>query len=160
VKEIPLNNGMFALVDDEDFAEISKWSWTAVEDRNTYYAVTSVRGSKPRSRRLIKMHRMILGCVPFDGVYVDHEDGNGLNNQRFNITKTTNTINVRKQHTVRAQSGAMGVTAYRDKWTASVTRYRKHVHIGIFDSVEDASQARQMFIYIEDALGLGREDYA
>lgn len=38
MREINLIQNLVALVDDEDFAELSKYEWSAIRDYGTYYA--------------------------------------------------------------------------------------------------------------------------
>jgi hypothetical protein len=69
MKTIPLTQGKVALVDDEDYPELSKFRWCAVRHRNTWYAV---RGESADGRRLtVRMHRQILGLGHGDKRQVD-----------------------------------------------------------------------------------------
>ena len=41
MKQIPLTQGKFALVDDEDYEFLMQWKWCTLRIRNKYYAVRS-----------------------------------------------------------------------------------------------------------------------
>lgn len=87
MKEIALTKGQFALVDDADFEWLSQWKWRAFWDWHTksYYARSSEKGKTHKTRRELRMHRLILGLEPGDKRHGDHIDGNTLNNQRSNL---------------------------------------------------------------------------
>lgn len=91
MKLIPLTNGLFAKVDDEDFEWLSGFRWHSARGYSTIYA------KRKLNRRAIWMHRYILGMND-PTLIVDHIDGNGLNNQRSNLriaTKQQNNLNSR-----------------------------------------------------------------
>lgn len=72
-----------AIVDEADYAGLAWRNWCLRRgDGGNYYASTSNRGES------IEMHRLILG-VTDPSVYVDHLDGFGLNNRRYNLKPTT-----------------------------------------------------------------------
>lgn len=72
-----------AIVDEADYAELWWRNWSLRRgDGGNYYAATSYRGET------VEMHRMVLG-VTDPSVYVDHLDGFGLNNRRYNLNPTT-----------------------------------------------------------------------
>ena len=66
MKQIPLSNGTFAIVDDDDYDEVMKYSWCEKKGRNTIYAATS-----------FEMHRVVMGRDKCNGFVVDHINGNG-----------------------------------------------------------------------------------
>jgi hypothetical protein len=76
MKEIKLQNGLVALVDDEDYDHLIQYKWRAIKARDTFYAVDS-------SRKNNRMHRIIMNTAK--GMEVDHRDHNGLNNQKTNL---------------------------------------------------------------------------
>lgn len=77
MKLTTLSKGLFAKVDDDDFALLSQYRWY----ENEGYAITYYKGKR------IRMHRLIMG-VP-DGVDVDHRDTDKLNNQKSNLRLCT-----------------------------------------------------------------------
>lgn len=144
MKEIPLTQGKFALVDDEDYKFLMQWSWYASREGNTFYAARKERvGGKWTS---IRMHRVI---AERHGLYmggdIHHDDDNGLNNQIYNMFGLT-----RKQHIEKAvlrndnTSGFRGVSFYksRGKYTAYINHEGKRIFLGYFDKFEDAVAAR------------------
>lgn len=149
--QIPLTAGVSVVIDDSDYSLVSSYSWHAVWHRHTWYAVANVQrndGTKDkrgRSRRTtIQMHRLILGAKT--GEQVDHEDGNGLNNQRSNIAIVTHSQNQQNQHAVRSRTGAMGVSETRSgKFQATIKRNGKTIALGTYPSILAASVARSSF---------------
>jgi len=141
MKTIPLTREQFALVDDTDFAELSKHKWHAVLKRNTFYAEGS-SPNKRRGNRIVKMHRHILGLKYGDGVQVDHRDGNGLNNQKSNLRICTYKENQMNRRTVRGSSCYKGVHwCNRNKRWMSKIFYKKAIFIGSFKSEIEAARA-------------------
>jgi hypothetical protein len=79
-----------------------------------------------------------------EGLQVDHEDGNGLNNQRSNLriaSPTQNQGNARRRKD--NTSGYKGVSWYRrtNKWKAHIRVDKKLRHLGYFIDLTDAARA-------------------
>src|SRR5690606_8965493 len=77
MKQIPLTQGKFTLVDDQDYEWLSQFQWCYHKG----YAVRRV------GRRNMFMHRIIMNTPP--GMHTDHVDRNKLNNQRANLRVCT-----------------------------------------------------------------------
>ena len=140
MKKIPLTQGKFALVDDEDYERLSQWKWHAAKDYKTYYARSRKGGV---SKTAVPMHREIIGAK--DGQIVDHIDGNGLNNQRGNLricSNSENILNVRELQS-RNSSGVSGVNWCKreEKWFARVQVSGKRAVLGYFQHLEEAAMA-------------------
>jgi hypothetical protein len=135
MKTIPLSRGKFALVDDEDYDVLNRYTWHC---NNSGYAMQRVRHGK--EKRNIMMHRVILSCP--DGMQTDHIDGNRLNNQRSNLracNQSQNEINKRRRKT--NTSGYKGV-CYNGKYIiARVSANGKSYHLGIFPDKVSAAKA-------------------
>lgn len=143
MKEIKLTRGKVALVDDADFEILSKYKWSAIKGRNTYYASRQERSSNGRQKS-IKMHRQILGTTSSE-IHIDHRDGDGLNNQRTNLRECTHAQN--KQNALGhsgASSKYKGVTYMKDsgKWIARISVNKNTYYLGVFKSEVDAAKAR------------------
>jgi hypothetical protein len=88
------------------------------------------------------MHRVILGN---SSPHTDHINGNGLDNRRSNIREATGKQNARNcARPVHNTSGVKGVSwhSQRRKWAASICVNKRAVHVGLFNSKEDAAKAR------------------
>ena len=136
MKEIKIKD-MIVLVDDDMFEELSKYVWYLRKGTNTYYA-------QNRRNNIGGMQRFILG-VTDKKLYVDHIDYNGLNNQKSNLRVCTNRQNVahRTRNNKNNLSGYRGVSWHKKakKYRARIMFNRKEIHLGLFDSIEEAARA-------------------
>lgn len=82
---IPLDKGMFAIVDASWFERLSKYKWRAELFHASYYAVTDivVRGHK----KTLRMHRLIANTPPRKICH--HRNHNSLDNRRENLLNVT-----------------------------------------------------------------------
>lgn len=147
MKEIPLTQGKVAIVDDEDYEYLSQWKWFAEATKNEarWYAARNYGEHKG----LLRMHRAIFLPNKVDLV-IDHVDGNGLNNQRFNLRYCSFAENRRNNSLYsNSTSGYKGVSWHkRDrKWRANITVQSAQVSLGYFDSPEEAYK-----VYCEAAI--------
>ena len=106
MRAIPLSRGKVALVDDADYKRvIAAGPWFAYKNRKdrTWYAR---RGVRIGGRRIIQgLHTFLTGFE-----LTDHEDGNGLNCQSYNLRKATVAENTHNQGLRRdSTSGYKGV---------------------------------------------------
>ena len=142
MKKIPLTQGQFAIVDDEDFEELSRYKWRAdrCASSQCFYAVRSMYGQLPSK---VSMHRQVMNAQP--GEDIDHRNHNGLDNCRSNLrhcTKSQNAAN-RRGLSVNNTSGFRGVTWDKQctKWRARLDVNGKRHHLGLFSAKEDAAKA-------------------
>ena len=142
MKTIPLTQGKFAIVDDEDFEKLNVHKWHLQKSANFYYY--AVRRKNIRGKEIaIYMHREILGLRPTDNQVVDHIDHEGLNNRRFNIRICTNQENrMNSKHNKNSLSKFKGVSwhKHRRKWYASIKVNGRSQHLGSFDSEIEAAK--------------------
>ncbi|MFH1718516.1 MAG: AP2/ERF family transcription factor [Planctomycetota bacterium] len=142
MKYIPLTQGKFAIVDDEDFEWLNQWRWYALRDHCTWYAVRT-----DCNRKKIRMHRQILDLQPGDGIESDHKDGNGLNNRRLNLRMATRTQNHQNQKKPQRNKSSKykGVSRLRQNrnncWFCSISVNKHPIYLGSFDSEIEAARA-------------------
>jgi hypothetical protein len=135
VREIRLTNGGCALVDDEDFALASLFTWRAFRPRNVTYAVTQ-RSRRDGGNRTVYMHDLVTGDRQ-----IDHVNGDGLDNRRANLRRATASEN---QANVSGRGGLSrfrGVSLSRGYWRAYISLGGKQVHLGHFKSEAEAALA-------------------
>lgn len=84
MKIIPLTQGLEAVVDDEDFTELSKHKWCAARQRHTFYAVRGQVCKKTGKTKGILMHKKIMNIMGVK-LFARHLDLDGLNNQKHNL---------------------------------------------------------------------------
>lgn len=145
MKEIELTQGKIALVDDEDFEYLNQFKWHAIKSRNTFY------GCRLRN---LRMHREIMK-VKNTNVIIDHIDGNGLNNQKYNLRICSVGENNKNRHTVNNFSGYLGVsrvTSKCERWQANIRVNGKTLYLGSFKDKKDAAKA-----YNENAIKFHKE---
>ncbi len=91
-------------------------------------------------------HRVIWKMVKGeDPIFVDHIDGNRLNNRIENLRNVTHAVNMKNKSLYRNnKSGVPGVEYHkRDKvWAVKVGVNGKQVHLGSFKSFEEALAGR------------------
>lgn len=129
---IELSSGLVAKVDPEDYERINKYKWCAAKHRNTWYAQRASNGTT------IYMHREILPGFPL----IDHEDRDGLNNQKYNLRPCTGTQNqFNANMRINNKSGIRGVSwdSSRGKWTVRIKNGSKYEYLGRFDDIEEAA---------------------
>lgn len=143
MRTIPLNKGYEALVDDEDYAELIRHRWFVSESGSKVYACRQKMVDYARSS--IYMHRQILGVPP--DVYVDHKNGNGLDNQRNNIRPATNSQNQQNRPPASGCSSIYTGVCWqknRHTWNAYITINRRRIHLGVFYDEESAAVAYEI----------------
>jgi hypothetical protein len=153
MKEISLTQGKIALVDDEDFEALSAFKWRAYRRYRTFYAMRHIH-QPDGVRTSEQMHRAILarklGRPITEGMECDHDNGNGLDNQRgnlFEVTKAQNRHNFRRY---LARTSSMYVGVYwqknREKWCARIQVDGKSLFLGRHSSEVEAAQVRDAYV--------------
>lgn len=143
MKEIPLNHGRVALVDDADYELLMLWKWYAIKGKGTYYATRGVWDGQNKKQSHVLMAREIMGATD-PSVLVDHRDRNGLNNQRNNLRLcSVHQNNCNKTPKKNRASEYLGVYWYPklNKWRVKITHNYKTIHVGVFENEIDAAFA-------------------
>ena len=140
MKKIPLSQGEYAFVDDEDFDIVKdiKWHLFNHPSGNKY-----ARGHIKIEGKYhnVYMHRFIM--KPEAKILIDHKDGNGLNNCRSNLRYCTRSQNNSNSLYVQAKCGLRGAWFNKvvKKWESHVTKDGKKYRLGYFNTKEEAHEA-------------------
>lgn len=138
--QIPLTLGRFALIDEADYERVmSVGKWTAMPDGQTFYARKHLY-VPDGPRKSFLMHSFLTG---FD--YVDHINGDGLDNRRSNIRQATHALNMgNKRLYSNNTTGFKGVRRNRGKgkpWSAVIKKAGRDYRLGNHMTPEEAARA-------------------
>ncbi len=136
--------GLVTIIDEEDYKELVKYKWYPVVDpkNNTIYVSTTQDNHKT-----IIMHRFIMQLHGnnIKNKMIDHEDHNGLNNQKENLricTRSKNLQNSKKpKDAFTSKYKGVDFRKDRNKYRALIMLDKKKYFIGHFDNEEDAAKA-------------------
>ena len=136
MKKIPLTQGYFALVDDEDYEWLSAHLWHVNKQPNSNYAITTHDGKQ------VLMHRLIMELKMGDGIQVDHINHDGLDNQKSNIRICNKQQNQCNRFTTKHSSQYRGVCVFNKNkvFSAQITINQVKHHLGLFRSEKEAAQ--------------------
>jgi hypothetical protein len=136
--EIPLTKGFVAIVDAEDAGRVlAMGRWYARRSLRTTYASKKVRLDDGREVG-VHMHNFITGWP-----YVDHRNGDGLDNRRANLRQATHVENGRNRGAqVNNTSGWKGVSwdTGRGRWRAQIAVDGRRIFLGRFDDPVEAAR--------------------
>jgi len=139
MRYINLTQGKRAIVDDEDFEELNKWKWHAdVQKTGLVYARCRREG------KLYRMHRVILEATI--GQFVDHKNGNGLDNRKENLSFCNPSQNQHNKGNPKNNTSSFkGVLLSKHKktkvWKARIFIKNEPVHLGYFETAIEAARA-------------------
>ena len=118
------------LIDEEDYEKITKYTWWLKQNN---YVYTNTKGKKNRTS--IYLHRLIMDAPK--GLEVDHINHNPLDNRKQNLR-----ICNKSQQNINKTNIFAGVSKFRDKWRARIKKDGKEIHLGVFNTKEEALTKR------------------
>lgn len=131
---------VFADTSDYDFIASRKWTCaqTARSDHTSYLNVSASVDGKPQ-----RIGRLLLGAPP--SRFVDHIDGNPLNNRRANLRLASASENNRNRKQ-KNRTGLKGVQVCKrrkgpDRYGAHIWIAGRGRYLGTFDSATEAALA-------------------
>lgn len=138
------NTGNICLLDEEDYLRVHKLLWYEwhLPKQNTNYVRKKIDGKN------ILLHRFVMACP--DHLFVDHIDGNGLDNRKENlriVTKSQNNSNTKKRANATSKYSGVSWKSDRNKWVARGFHplIKDYIHLGYFEFEIDAAQAYNEF---------------
>jgi len=138
MKLIPLTQGMFAQVDDEDYDELVKFRWFARKHNKTFYAARNLK--KGQKFVTFHMHKELLGEI--EGKEIDHIDGDGLNNRKENLRFVTHRQNLQNRRDTKSiHQPGVWLKRSPDKWQAMIRINGIRRYLGTFPTEKLASDA-------------------
>lgn len=141
VAYVPLTQGYEAIIDASDAHLVEGSNWYAfIKPGQPIYAQ---RHTARPNRKIVHMHRVIASTP--QGMDTDHINGNGLDNRKANLRNSTKAQNqYNSKRPTHNTSGFKGVhfCNRQKKFIARIKVMGKLIHIGSFQTAEDAFSAR------------------
>lgn len=135
-REIQLNRGYLAIVDDEDYEALAQFKWRAsTPSGGLIYAVRTVYSPRKSTQW---MHKVVLGVG--QQAQCDHANKNSLDNRRANLRACDHSQNMMNRRAWGA-SAFKGVDLSYGSWRARIHKAGKLIYLGVFDSEEAAARA-------------------
>jgi hypothetical protein len=130
---IPLTRGKTAIIDAMDVPLVwGFWQAFRTDGNDKWYA-----HSKQRN---VYLHRLLM--PPPLGFITDHKNRDGLDCRRSNLRFATRAQNSQNKAHPRTASVFKGVSKKAGRrWSALITVNKKKIHLGHFDTAEEAARA-------------------
>ena len=132
MRKIALTKGKVALIDNKDILNISKYSWNFTNG----YAYTKI------NNKSISMSRFLLN--PPKNLWVDHINGNKLDNRRNNlriVNPSQNSFNRLKNSSNRSGYKGVYLATNKKQWQAEIRANGKRQYLGKYSTKEEAAMA-------------------
>jgi hypothetical protein len=148
MRTVPLHGpkaaGRAARVDDADYELVMRYRWNVLEQERRGrpigpYAMANLPRTTPGAPRHVLMHKLLTGWPR-----TDHEDHDGLNNQRYNLRPASGSQNQwNRRPNGRSTSRYKGVSwdPVNGKWLARICVAGTQCNLGRHVTEEDGARA-------------------
>ena len=141
---IPLTQGEFAVIDDEDYPKVMNYKWCVSKnkDGSIHYVLTRPLNELGNYKNL-KLHRLIMNILD-PKIKVDHINGNPLDNRKCNLRlcgTAQNSKNRKLQKNNTSGYKGLEYRSYMNKYRARIFCNGKHIYLGWFKTKEEAAEA-------------------
>lgn len=149
--KIPLTQGFYAEIDDEDYDVVSGIKWRIRRGGESIHAVGWSKGPA-KERVMMQMHRIIYSKYEnIKNKIIDHINQNGLDNRKKNLRLATvqqNAFNARKHGKTSVYKGVS--RAKKNKFQAHIRINNRGIYLGSFTDEESAAitynkKAKELF---------------
>lgn len=136
IKRLQINSPKYGsfivLLDQEDFDRLSPLRVSIHNNDGDFYPRTKKTG----------LHRLIIKDKK--DFVIDHINGNLLDNRKCNLRYLTRQENVFNRHKQSiSKTKVLGVSSHLGKYDAHIKYNYKKIHLGRFDTIKQAKQARK-----------------
>lgn len=136
---VDLGAGLFALVDEADFAFLNQWKWSVIKNRSGVFYANRCRRLQGKQFSVL-MHRFL--AAPPKGYVVDHRNGDTLDNRKENLRVCLPAQNATSRKPNVAISGYRGVKLKESgKYFVQIKAWGKTYGSGPFDNAISAAHA-------------------
>lgn len=147
---LSLPHDLWAIIDKLDLPSVVNYDWYPRwnNQSRTFYVQYGhwEDCDGVRRKRTVQLHRLLMQATA--NIKIDHINGNGLDNRRsMNLRFATDAQNGSNRHRLDPNntSGRTGVHWHtrNHKWTANIGYADRLIHLGSFETFEEAVRARE-----------------
>jgi len=141
-RKIAIGEGEFTIVDQQVYYQLGHFKWSVCGDDKNIYAARILRKTQFGRIMTSFLHREIMNDP--EGFFVDHRNGNGLDNRRDNLrlaTRSQNSANKRKRKNTSSRFIGVHLDKPSGRWYATIKKNEKRHWIGSFVNEIDAAHA-------------------
>lgn len=84
---IQLSKGKITILDLDDAIKFGIYNWSVLQTKTGWYSVRNEKSVDRTSQKMFYLHRLIMNCP--DNLFVDHINGDTLNNKKSNLRIVT-----------------------------------------------------------------------
>ena len=142
-RKIYLDEGLWTIVDLQDYYRYGCFKWCLDGHDGKFYAVRDARVGSDNTKK-VRLHREIINAPK--GLFVDHRNGDSLDNRRTNLriaTRSQNMQNTHRKNKHKTTSQFVGVWLEKGRgmWCSKITSNGKIIFLGRFVNEIDAAKA-------------------
>jgi hypothetical protein len=141
-KSLTTSNGYVSIVDDDIYDLVKNMRWYAHNSKCGRYVQRGGIKKNGEAGKIVRLHRLITNAPC--GYFVDHIDGDTLNNVRSNLRIASNGQNVHNQIRKKvSKHGYPGVSCGEGKYFyGRVMCNKKTYFTKVYDTAQEAGAAR------------------
>lgn len=133
------DNGTYFFFDKEDYDKIKNYCWNY---DGRYVNAHSLDKDK-YTTAIVRLHRIVMDVGDREDIEVDHKNLIRYDCRKSNLRRATSRENSKnKNYSNLSPSGITGVRQENNKWLATIKNDRKNHRLGLFNSIEEAVEAR------------------
>lgn len=133
------NNGTHFFFDKNDYEKIKEYSWWY---DGRYVCAHSLKKDR-YTTKILRLHRVVMDVEDRENIEVDHKNLVRYDCRKINLRKATTSENaMNKNCSYLSPTGIVGVRKENSKWLASIKVNRQNIRIGLYETIEDAAEAR------------------
>jgi hypothetical protein len=131
-RKIYLDEGIYTIVDPEDYYHLKKFNWYLTGTSKKFYAHCNIKIGDIETKT-VPMHRMLANAPK--GLLVDHRNSNSLDNRKVNLrpaTRSENQHNRQKRKNTSSKFKGVSFNKRLRKWNAYINTAGKRKNLGTF----------------------------
>jgi hypothetical protein len=139
-RRIYLGEGEWTILDQQDYYRFGTLKWTLSGCKKKFYALSGIK-DKDGNFKIVRLQRLIMNEPP--GLFVDHRNGDSLDNRRENLriaTRTQNVCNNRKRKNKTSLFVGVYFHKWHGLWASNIVHNGIRIFLGYFDSEIEAAR--------------------